>query len=155
MNKLLSLSQLEHKARVEDNELVLIILSKLDEEVENAVKEATTKNDAGYHYEIRDAVNAIEHLISAKWYKAEETKFTKDRIIYMIEGFHEDTNPYKNHVELSKPKGCDEWTLIVNAGQYGEDCRETTFTAKGFKDAQQEATKQIIKMIKKGLELNF
>lgn len=156
MNHLLSLSQLEHKARVEDNELALIILSKLDEEVENAVKEATTKNDADYHYEIWDAVNAVEWLVfKAEWYKAEETKLTKDRIIYMIKGFHADTSPYQNHVELSKPKGCDEWTLIANAGQYGEDCRETTFTAKGFKDAQDKATKHLVEWIKKGMELNL
>ena len=46
------------------------------------------------------------------------------------------------------------WRLKVNAGQYGEDTEEIKFEAKGFKDAQQVATKQIIMMIKKGLELN-
>lgn len=155
MINLLSLDQLAHKAYCEDNALALAILAKLDNEVSEAVRRATEKNDADYHYEIRDAVNAIECLIGANWYKAEETKFTKDRIIYMIEGFHEDTSPYKNHVELSKPKGCDEWTLIANAGQYGEDCRETTFTAKGFKDAQDKATKYLVAWIKGGMELNL
>ena len=56
MNHLLSLSQLEHKARTEDNELALVILDKMEEEIENAVEQATTKNDADYSYEIYDAV---------------------------------------------------------------------------------------------------
>ena len=59
MINLLSLSQLEHKARIEDNELALIILSKLEEEIKEAVEHATEKNDADYHYEIWDAVNAV------------------------------------------------------------------------------------------------
>ena len=155
MNNLLSLSQLEHKARIEDNELALIILSKLEEEIEQAVEQATTKNDADYHYEIYDAVNAIECLINAEWYKVEETKLTKDRIIYMIQGLHEDTSPHNNQVKLWKYKGSDVWRLEVNAGQYGEQIEGTKFNAAGFKEAQQAATKQIIMMIKKGLELNF
>jgi len=56
MNNLLSLSQLEYKARIEDNELALIILNKMEEEIEEAVEQATTKNDADYSYEIFDAV---------------------------------------------------------------------------------------------------
>lgn len=155
MNNLLSLSQLEHKARIEDNELALIILSKLDEEIEDAVEKATTKNDADYHYEIWDAVNAVECLINAIWYKVEETKLTKDRIIYMIQGLHEDTSPHNNQVKLWKYKGCDQWQLEVNAGQYGEEIEETKFKAAGFKEAQQTAVNRIILMIKKGLELNF
>lgn len=155
MKHILSLSQLEHKARVEDNELALIILSKLDEEVENAVKEATTKNDADYSYEIWDAVNAIECMIDAQWYKVEETKFTKDKIIYMIKGLHEDTNCYNNQVKLWKYKGSDCWTIEVNAGQYGEQIESTKFSATGFKEAQQVATKHLILMIKKGLQLNI
>ena len=155
MNSLLSLSQLEHKARIEDNELALIILSKLDEEIEDAVEVATTKNDADYHYEIYDAVNAVECLINAIWYKVEETKLTKDRIIYMVQGLHEDTSPHNNQVKLWKYKGSDVWRLEVNAGQYGEQIEEAKFNAAGFKEAQQTAVNQIILMIKKGLELNF
>ena len=154
MNSLLSLSQLEHKARIEDNELALIILSKLDEEIEDAV-ELATKNDADYHYEIWDAVNAVECLINAIWYKVEETKLTKDKIIYMIKGLHEDTSPHNNQVKLWKYKGSDVWRLEVNAGQYGEQIEEAKFNAAGFKEAQQTAVNQIILMIKKGLELNF
>ena len=154
MNSLLSLSQLEHKARIEDNELALIILSKLDEEIEDAV-ELATKNDADYHYEIWDAVNAVECLINAIWYKVEETKLTKDRIIYMVQGLHEDTSPHNNQVKLWKYKGSDVWRLEVNAGQYGEQIEETKFKAAGFKEAQQTAVSNIIAMIKKGLELNF
>ena len=48
MNNLFSLSQLEHKARIEDNELALIILDKMEDEVSEAVKQATEKNDAAY-----------------------------------------------------------------------------------------------------------
>ena len=52
MLSFLSLSQLEHKARIEDNELALVILDKMEEEIENAVEEATTKNDADYSYDV-------------------------------------------------------------------------------------------------------
>lgn len=155
MINLLSISQLEHKAVCEDNALALAIMAKLDECVEEAVEQATSKNDADYHYEISDAVGAIECLIDAHWYKVEETKQTKDRIIYMIQGLHEDTSPYNNQVELWKYKGSDVWRLEVNAGQYGEQQESTKFSAAGFKEAQQVATKQIIMMIKKGLELNL
>lgn len=156
MNHLLSLSQLEHKARIEDNELALIILDKMEEEIENAVEQAITKNDADYSYEIYDAVQTIEWLVfEAEWYKVEETKQTKDKIIYMLKGLHEDTSPYNNQVKLWKYKGSDGWRLEVNAGQYGEQQESTKFNAAGFKEAQQCATKQAILMIKKGLELNF
>ena len=154
MINLLSLSQLEHKARIEDNELALIILSKLEEEIEDAVEQATTKNDADYHYEIWDAVNAVECLINAQWYKVEETKLTKDRIIYMIQGLHEDTSPHNNQVKLWKYKGSDVWRLEVNAGQYGEQQESIKFNAAGFKDAQKQAVQDILSMIKRGLELN-
>ena len=154
MINLLSLSQLEHKARIEDNELALVILDKMEEEIESAVERATEKNDADYHYEIFDAVNAIECLIDAHWYKVEETKQTKDQIVYMIQGLHEDTSPYNNHVKLWKYKGSDVWHIEVNAGQYGEQQESAKFSAVGFKEAQQVAAKQIIMMIKKGLELN-
>ena len=155
MNNLLSLSQLEHKARIEDNELALAILDKLEDEIEKAVEKATEKNDADYHYEIWDAVNAVECLINAIWYKVEETKLIKDRIIYMIQGLHEDTSPHNNQVKLWKYKGSDVWRLEANAGQYGEQIEETKFNAAGFKEAQQTAVNQLITMIKKGLELNF
>jgi len=149
-----SLYQLAHKADCEDNLLALAILDKLDDEIQEAVELATEKNDADYHYEIFDAVQAVEFLIDCIWYKVEETKQTKNKIIYMIETLHEDTNPYNNQIVLSKYKGSDVWRLNVCAGQYGEDTREINFEAKGFKEAQQVATKQIIMMIKKGLELN-
>ena len=150
----LSLSQLEHKARIENNDLALIILEKMEEELEEAVENALTTNDADYSYEVFDAVQAVEFLIDCIWYKVEETKGTKDKIIYMAQGLHEYTSPYNNQILLFKSKGSDVWRLKVNAGQYGEDSEETKFEAKGFKEAQQVATKQIIMMIKKGLELN-
>ena len=150
----LSLSQLEHKARIENNDLALIILEKMEEELEEAVENALTTNDADYSYGVFDAVQAVEFLIDCIWYKVEETKGTKDKIIYMAQGLHEDTSPYNNQILLFKSKGSDVWRLKVNAGQYGEDTEETKFEAKGFKEAQQVATKQIIMMIKKGLELN-
>lgn len=150
----LSLSQLEHKARIENNDLALIILEKMEEELEEAVENALTTNDADYSYEVFDAVQAVEFLIDCIWYKVEETKGTKDKIIYMAQGLHEDTSPYNNQILLFKSKGSDVWRLKVNAGQYGENTEETKFSAAGFKEAQQVATKQIIMMIKKGLELN-
>lgn len=153
----LSLSQLEHKARIENNNLALIILEKMEEELEESVDDALQSlqgNDADYSYGVFDAVQAVEFLIDCIWYKVEETKETKDKIIYMAQGLHEDTSPYNNQLVLSKYKGSDVWRLKVNAGQYGEDTEETKFEAKGFKEAQQVATKQIIMMIKKGLELN-
>ena len=154
MNNLLSLSQLEHKARIEDNVLALAILDKLDNEVSEAVKQATEKNDADYHYEIWDAINTVQFLLDCQWYKVEETKLTKDRIIYMIEGLHEDTSPYNNQVKLWKYKGSDVWRMEVNAGQYGEQQESIKFNAAGFKDAQKQAVQDILSMIKKGLELN-
>jgi len=154
MINLLSLSQLEHKAICEDNTLALAILDKLDDEVEQAVERATEKNDADYHYEISGAVNAIECLLDAQWYKVEETQMTKDRIIYMIQGLHEDTSPYNNQIKLWKYKGSDVWRLEVNAGQYGEQQESIKFNAAGFKDAQKQAVQDILCMIKRGLELN-
>lgn len=155
MINLLNLDQLAHRAYCEDNQLALAILDKLDEEVEQAVEDATTTNDADYSYVISDAVNTIECLLDAQWYKVEETKDTKDRIIYMVQGLNEDTSPYNNQVKLWKYKGSDGWRLEVNAGQYGEQTDGAKFTAAGFREAQQLATKQIIKMIRNGLELNI
>ena len=150
----LSISQLEHKARIENNDLALIILEKMEEELEEAVENALTTNDADYSYEVFDAVQAVEFLIDCIWYKVEETKETKDKIIYMAQGLHEDTSPYNNQILLFKSKGSDVWRLKVNAGQYGEDSEETKFEAKGFKEAQEQATKKLVYWIKKGLELN-
>ena len=154
MINLLSLDQLAHKADCEDNLLALAILDKIDDEIQEAVEKATEKNDADYHYEIFDAVQAIEHLLSAEWYKVEETKLTKDQIVYMIKGIQEDTSPYNNQVKLWKYKGSDVWCLEVCAGQYGEQQEKDKFTAKGFKEAQEQATKKLVYWIKKGLELN-
>ena len=155
MLSLLSLSQLEHKAVCEDNQLALAILDKMAQEVEQAVEDATTKNDADYSYEIFDAVQAVEWLVfEAEWEKVEETKSTKDKIVYMVKGLHEDTSPYNNQVKLWKYKGSDCWTLEVNAGQYGEQQDKDKFAAKGFKEAQEQATKKLVYWIKKGLELN-
>lgn len=155
MNNLLSLSQLEYKARVEDNVLALAILDKLEDEVSEAVNQSTEKNDADYSYEVSDAINTVQFLIDYQWYKVEETKLTKDRIIYMIEGLHEDTSPYNNQVKLWKYKGSDVWRLEVNAGQYGEQQESIKFNAAGFKDAQKQAVQDILSMIKRGLELNL
>lgn len=156
MINLLNLDQLAHKAYCEDNQVALAILDKMEEEIENAVEQATTKNDADYHYEIFDAVQTVEWLVfEAEWYKAEETKETKEKIVYMLQGLHEDTSPYNNQVKLWKHKGCDVWNLEVNAGQYGEDQDHISFEAKGFKDAQERATKKLVYWIKKGLELNI
>lgn len=154
MLNLLDLSQLDHKARIEDNHLALAILDKLEDEVQFAVK-ALEANDADYSYEVFDAVQAVEWLFfEAEWYKVEETKQTKDYIVYMLKGLHEDTSPYNNHVVLSKLKGCDNWTLKADSGEYGEDQEVVTYYSKGFKDAQERAVKQLVQWIKKGLELN-
>lgn len=154
MINLLSLDQLAHKADCEDNFLALAILDKLEDAIEEAVERATEKNDADYHYEIFDAVQAVEFLIGCTWYKLDDTKQTKGQIIYMIETLHEDTSPYNNQVKLWKYKGSDCWTLEVNAGQYGEQQDKDKFAAKGFKEAQEQATKKLVYWIKKGLELN-
>ena len=154
MINLLSIDQLAHKAHCEDNALAMAILDKLDAEVEEAVKQATEKNDADYHYEISDAINTVQFLLDCQWYKVEETKQTRDQIVYMIQGLHEDTSPYNNQVKLWKYKGSDVWRLEVNAGQYGEQQESIKFNAAGFKDAQKQAVQDILSMIKKGLELN-
>ena len=121
MINLLSLSQLEHKARIENNNLALIILEKMEEELEEAVENTLTTNDADYSYEVFDAVQAVEFLIDCIWYKVEETKETKDKIIYMAQGLHEDTSPYNNKILLLKSKVDDVWCLKVYAGQYGAE----------------------------------
>lgn len=149
-----SLDQLAHKAYCEDNLLASAILDKLDDEIQEAVELATEKNDADYHYEIFDAVQAVEFLVDCIWYKLDDTKQTKGRIIYMIETLHEDTSCYNNQVKLWKYKGSDCWHLEVNAGQYGEQQDKDKFAAKGFKQAQEQATKKLVYWIKKGLELN-
>ena len=149
-----NLNQLAHKANCDDNLLALAILDKLDDEIEEAVEQATEKNDADYSYEIFDAVNAVEFLIDCTWYKLDDTKHTKDRIIYMIETLHEDTSCYNNQVKLWKYKGSDCWHIEVNAGQYGEQQEKDKFAAKGFKEAQEQAKKKLVYWIKKGLELN-
>lgn len=154
MLHLLSLDQLAHKAACDNNVLALAILDKLDEEVEEAVERATSTNDADYSYEIYDAVNTIQFLLAAEWYKVEETRRTKDQIVYMIQHLHEDTSPYNNQVKLWKYKGSDVWRLEVNAGQYGEQQESAKFSAAGFKDAQRQAVDDVISMIKTGLELN-
>lgn len=149
-----SLDQLAHKADCEDNLLALAILDKIDDEIQEAIELATEKNDADYHYEIFDAVNAVEFLIGCTWYKLDDTKETKDRIIYMVETLHEDISCYNNQVKLWKYKGSDCWHIEVNAGQYGEQQDKDKFIAKGFKEAQEQATKKLVYWIKKGLELN-
>jgi hypothetical protein len=150
----LSISQLEHKARIENNGLALIILEKMEEELEEAVENALTTNDADYSYDVFDAVQAVEFLIDCTWYKLDDTKQTKDKIIYMIETLHEDTSCYSNQVQLWKYKGCDSWTVEVKAGQYGESIERAKFEAKGFKEAQGLAVRQVIQWIRKGTELN-
>lgn len=150
----LSISQLEHKARIENNNLALIILEKMEDELEEAVENALTTNDADYSYEVFDAVQAVEFLIDCTWYRLDESRLTKGRIIYMIETLHEDTSCYNNQVKLWKYKGSDCWHLEVNAGQYGEQQDKDKFSAKGFKEAQELATKKLVYWIKKGLELN-
>lgn len=156
MINLLNLDQLAHKAYCEDNQVALAILDKMDDAIEDAVEEATAKNDADYSYEIFDAVQTVEWLVfEAEWYKVEETKQTKDKIIYMLKGLHEDTSPHNNQVKLWKYKGSDNWKVEVNAGQYGEQIDEAKFSAAGFKEAQQLATKRIVRMIRDGLQLNI
>lgn len=153
----LSLSQLEHKARIENNDLALIILEKMEEELEESVDDALQSlqgNDADYSYEVFDAVQAVEFLIDCTWYRLDESRLTKDRIVYMIETLHEDTSCYNNQVKLWKYKGSDCWHLEVSAGQYGEQQDKDKFAAKGFKEAQEQATKKLVYWIKKGLELN-
>ena len=129
----LSLSQLEHKARIENNNLALIILEKMEEELEEAVENALTTNDADYSYKVFDAVQAVEFLIDCIWYKVEETKETKDKIIYMCQGLHEDTSPYNNQIVLSKYKGSDVWRLEVNAGNMARIQRKLNSKRKDLK----------------------
>ena len=155
MLPLLSLSQLEHKARTEDNTLALTIIEKIEQEVQEAVETALDGgNDADYSYKVYDAINAVQFLLAAEWSKVEETKQTRDVIIYRPQGLHEDTSPYNNHIELSKYKGSDVWRLKVCAGQYGEDVASLKFNAAGFKDAQKQAVQDTISLIGKGTELN-
>lgn len=151
----LSLSQLEHKAYVEDNQVALTILSKMDEEVQKAVEQATTINDADYSYTVFDAVQTVEFLINCTWHKLSETKETKNKIMYMIKGINEDTSPHNNQIVLFKYKGSDTWRFKASAGQYGEDIQEYKFKAGSFKEAQQATINHLITLIKKGLELNI
>ena len=92
MINLLNLDQLAHKASCEDNLLALAILDKLDDEIQEAVELATEKNNTDYHYEIFDAVQAVEWLVfEAEWVK-EAMDQEKDKIVYMIKGFYSETS---------------------------------------------------------------
>ena len=153
MLNLFSLDQLAHKASMEDNVLALCILERLEGAISEAVEEATATNDANYSYKIWGAVSAIESLLSAEWFKVEETRLTKDKIIYQF-GLHEDTNPHNNHAEIFKYKGSDVWHIHAKCGEYGEDSLNEKFCASGFKDAQKNATDMLISAIKNGFELN-
>lgn len=152
MIKLLSLDQLAHKASCDDNALALAILAQLDEAVETAVEKATSTNDADYSYKVWDAINAVQFLLAAEWYKV-ETRQT-DRITYQIKHLQEDTNPFNNHIGLFKYKGGDCWRLKVCGGEHGEQIEEVKFSAAGFKAAQTQAVQDIISLIGNGLELN-
>lgn len=152
MINLLSLDQLAHKARYEDNALALAILDKLDDEIGQAVERATERNDADYSYKVRDAINAVQFLLAAEWHKV-ETRQT-DRIIYQIKHLHKDTSPYNNHIELFKYRGSDCWRLKVCGGEHGEQIKEIKFSAAGFKAAQNQAVQDIISLIGNGLELH-
>lgn len=151
---LLSLSQLEHAAKVEDNILALAIIDHLEDEVEKAkdeLSESLKGNDADYSYKIYDAVLATEFLLDgATWYRSDNP----DIVEYLVEGLHEDTSPHNNHLKIYRNKGSDRWTVVVNAGQYGEDVEEQKFVAEGFKKAQQAAARIVVKWISQGLELN-
>lgn len=103
MTNQLSLSQLEHKAYAEDNQVALAVLSKLDEQVEEAVKQATCVNDADYSYTIFDAVKTVQELLEVEWIKEE----TKDTINYLIKGLHEDTSLYNNHLVITRYKSSE------------------------------------------------
>ena len=155
MLNLLSLSQLEHKARCDDNALALAIIDKLDDEIEDAKQayiDSVTPNDGDYSYTIQDAVVATEFLLSSPtWYKSDNNQ----RIEYLIEGLHEDTSPYNNHLILFREKASDLWTVRVNGGQYGEDVKEHSFPASGFKKAQDAAAHLVVRWISQGLELNI
>lgn len=148
---LLSLSQLEHAARTEDNALALELFNRIEDEISEAVPQATTVNDADYSYKVWDAVNAVQNIQNAEWHKVDE----KDRITYLIKGLHEDTSPYNNHVIIYKYKGSDVWRIEAKAGQYGEDEKSGKFSAKGFKEAQTQSAGILVDWIKQGFELNF
>lgn len=151
---LLNLSQLEHAASVENNILALAIIDQLDAEIEEAkeqIIESLTPNDADYSYKIYDAVLATDFLLDgATWCRSD----SPDIVEYLVEGLHEDTSPYNNHLKIYRNKGSDNWTVVVNAGQYGEDVKEQSFVAEGFKKAQQAASRIVVKWISQGLELN-
>lgn len=151
---LLNLSQLEHASKVEDNILALAIIDQLDAEVEKAkeqILEEVNGKDSDYTYKIWDAVVATEFILSdATWYRSGNT----DIVEYLIQGLHEDTSPHNNHLKIYRNKGSDSWTVVVNAGQYGEDVKEQKFMAEGFKKAQQAASRIVVKWISQGLELN-
>lgn len=151
---LLSLSQLEHAANVENNILALAIIDQLDAEVESAREEVLDQingKDSDYSYRIWDAVVATEFILSeATWYRSHNPEIVE----YLIQGLHEDTSPHNNHLKIYRNKGSDNWTVVVNAGQYGEDVEEQKFMAEGFKKAQQAAARIVVKWISQGLELN-
>lgn len=161
MLNLLSLSQLEHKARIEDNSLALAILEKLDDEVNEAVEDAVdslTPNDADYSYKIYDAVQAVEWALTrtlqgntSDWYRTDDSNIVE----YVTGSLHKDCNPYNNHVSLTRHKGSEQWLLTVNSGQYGECVDTQKIIARGFKEAQDKAGKEIARMIGRGVELNI
>lgn len=150
---LLSLSQLEHAARIQDNALALQVFDMLEEEIENAVEAAMEVNDADYSYKVWDAVNAVQEIQKAAWCK--DLRGDSDKITYLIQGLHEDTSPHNNHVVIYKYKGSITWHLIAKGGELGEEVKEKLYKAAGFKAAQEKASEILIEWIKQGFELNF
>lgn len=150
---LYTLGQLEHMAYCEDNHLALAIYQKGQEEKEEAVEKALEpKCDSEYSYEISDAVNTIQYLLSCKWDKEENG--CKDEIVYILPAIQEDTSPYQNNVKLWRYKGSNSWRLEVNHGEYGEEKMVLKIHARGFRDAQTQAVEDMISAIKGGMELN-
>lgn len=151
----LSLSDLEREAYVTDNKLAVAIHDAYEKEMAKEIEKALAGNDADYSYRIFDAVYAVEFLMfSAEWEK-QDILGMEDKIVYRVSGIHEDTNPYHNDIILFRSKVSDYWTIEAHGGEYGEDVKEESFYAKGYKDAQYKATKRLISMIKNGLELNL
>lgn len=149
------MTALEREAYTTDNKLALAIFQRHEEIVEMEIERALTKNDADYSYDIFDAVHAVEYLMfSAEWEK-QDILGMEDKIVYRVSGIHEDRHPHHNDIILFRSKGSDYWTIEAHGGEYGEDVKEESFYAKGYKDAQDKATKRLISMIKMGLELNL
>lgn len=140
----LTLEQIEVEAYLNNNELALAAIAKVDEAVEEAVKDALNGNE--YEFTTGDLVATVQYLSS-------NPEWVKTDVGYYLAGFHEDTHPNNHHIAIER-EGQGSWRIVIQHDEYGE----MTFTDRvtgNFKTAQEQAIRCAIKLLAKGKQLRI